>query len=294
MDSKNIPCYNQLCRQFVFRHAIAARKEELKIDEMRKDSRQKESGLYQISDLMKYQEEEVMDIKAVLFDLDGTLLPMDQDAFTKGYFKELAGVLSPLGIEPEALISAVWAGTKAMVKNDGAVSNKEVFWKEFEKLTGQKPERFCEVSDQFYSNEFNRAQRYTGENPLAKEAVRLAGLNGRKVVLATNPLFPYVGQATRLGWIGLKPEDFCLVTSYESDSYCKPNPRYYESICERIGVKPESCLMIGNDEREDMHAAGSIGMNCILAADCMIPCAEQPWNGEKLTFAELVKKLGTI
>ena len=25
-------------------------------------------------------------VKAVLFDLDGTLLPMDQDEFTKGYF----------------------------------------------------------------------------------------------------------------------------------------------------------------------------------------------------------------
>ena len=38
-----------------------------------------------------------MKSKAVLFDLDGTLLPMDQDAFTKGYFKLLAKKLSPHG-----------------------------------------------------------------------------------------------------------------------------------------------------------------------------------------------------
>ena len=30
-----------------------------------------------------------MKLKAVLFDLDVTLLPMDQNAFTKGYFKLL-------------------------------------------------------------------------------------------------------------------------------------------------------------------------------------------------------------
>ena len=31
-----------------------------------------------------------MKIKAILFDLDGTLLPMNQDEFTKAYFGALA------------------------------------------------------------------------------------------------------------------------------------------------------------------------------------------------------------
>ena len=35
-----------------------------------------------------------MNIKAVLFDLDGTLLPMDQDIFVKSYFGLLAKKLS--------------------------------------------------------------------------------------------------------------------------------------------------------------------------------------------------------
>ena len=35
--------------------------------------------------------------KAVLLDLAGTLLPMDQDAFTKGHFKLLAKESSPHG-----------------------------------------------------------------------------------------------------------------------------------------------------------------------------------------------------
>ena len=37
--------------------------------------------------------------KTVLFDLDGTLLPMDQDAFTKGYFTLLVQKLAPHGYD---------------------------------------------------------------------------------------------------------------------------------------------------------------------------------------------------
>ena len=39
-------------------------------------------------------------LTTILFDLDGTLLPMDNDAFTRGYFKLLAARLAPLGYEP--------------------------------------------------------------------------------------------------------------------------------------------------------------------------------------------------
>ena len=74
-------------------------------------------------------------IKAVLFDLDGTLLPMDQDQFTKGYFKELAKAMYPLR-EPEQLISSVWAGTKAMIKNDGRQTNETVFWNTYAGICG--------------------------------------------------------------------------------------------------------------------------------------------------------------
>ena len=60
-----------------------------------------------------------MKITTVLFDLDGTLLPMNQDTFIKAYFGGLAKKMSPHGYEPEKLISAIWSGTKAMIKNTG-------------------------------------------------------------------------------------------------------------------------------------------------------------------------------
>ena len=66
-----------------------------------------------------------MEIKNVLFDLDGTLLPMDMEAFTNGYFGLLTQKMAPRGYDPKRLIDAVWAGTAAMVKNDGSRTNEE-------------------------------------------------------------------------------------------------------------------------------------------------------------------------
>ena len=65
-----------------------------------------------------------MGIKVVLFDLDGTLLPMEQEKFVKSYFGSLAKKLAPYGFEPEKLIESIWAGMKAMVTNNTDKTNK--------------------------------------------------------------------------------------------------------------------------------------------------------------------------
>lgn len=233
-------------------------------------------------------------MKAVLFDLDGTLLPMDQEEFITAYFTELAKVVCNEKIAPNTLKDMIWASTEAMVKNDGSRTNKEAFWDSFREIIGDECERVKPLCDGFYTTKFHNAKIATKENPLAKKAVQLAGEKGRKVVLSTNPLFPMDGQKTRISWIGLTEDDFEFITSYETDSYCKPNPQYFVSICERLGVKPEECLMVGNDEREDMYAASSIGMNCFLVTDCMIACKEHPWNGERGSFKDLIRKLETL
>lgn len=232
--------------------------------------------------------------KAILFDLDGTLLPMDNGVFMKGYFKELAKKLSPVGLEPEKLIESVWTGTKAMIKNDGTRSNDEVFWDVFGQVTGKDTDPFRSASDTFYTTDFANAKAYTAENPLAAEAVKAAHSAAEKVICATNPLFPMNGQLMRLNWVGLGEGDFDMITSYESDSFCKPNPEYYRTICERIGVEPKDCLHIGNDEREDAFAASSIGMDCYIVTDCLIPYDESPWQGSRGTFAELVEYLRAL
>lgn len=59
-----------------------------------------------------------MAIKHILFDLDGTLLPMVQDEFVRFYMPLLAKAYLKKGVEmdPKGFIGAVWKGYEAMVK----------------------------------------------------------------------------------------------------------------------------------------------------------------------------------
>lgn len=209
-------------------------------------------------------------IECVLFDLDGTLLPMDQDVFVKAYFSGLAKKLAPHGYtDPKALIAGIWAGTAAMVRNDGSCTNEEAFWEEFTKLFGEHVRKDEPIFYDFYCNEFQEARHVCGFTPEAAQTVRFVREKGLRVALATNPIFPAVSTESRIRWAGLQPEDFELYTTYENASFCKPNPSYYLEILNKLGLTPEQCLMVGNDAVEDT-AAAKAGMHVFLLTPCLI------------------------
>ncbi len=208
-------------------------------------------------------------ITTILFDLDGTLLPMDQEAFTGAYFRLLAARVTPLGYEPKALVDAVWSGTAAMVKNDGSRTNEEAFWQRFGEIYGEKGLADRPVFDDYYRTDFQKAQVACGFNPAAAAIVHALRERGKRVVLATNPIFPAVATESRIRWAGLEPSDFELYTTYENSRRCKPNPGYYADILAALGLDAGECLMVGNDVGEDM-VAETLGMRVFLLTDCLI------------------------
>lgn len=210
-----------------------------------------------------------MRISTVLFDLDGTLLPMDQDEFIKGYFKLLVAKLAPYGYEPKQLIDAIWSGTADMIKNDGVQRNETVFWAKFSEIFGERVFANKPLFDAFYTGEFQNAKSCCGYNPEAAEAVLRIKERGCRVVLATNPIFPAIATESRIRWAGLAPSDFEWYTTYENSRYCKPNPAYYQDILQKLQCEPEECLMVGNDVTEDM-VAQDLGMQVFLLTDCLI------------------------
>ena len=204
-----------------------------------------------------------------MFDLDGTLLPMDQDEFTQSYFELLAAKVKPYGYEPKQLVEAVWAGTAAMVKNNGGQRNEQVFWEKFAMIYGKKALLDKPIFDRFYAEEFEDAKKICGYNPKAAEAVYKIKEMGCRVVLATNPIFPAIATRSRIRWAGLEPEDFEFYTTYENTNFCKPNPKYYKDVVKRLNAKPQECLMVGNDVSEDMIAK-TVGIEVFLLTDCLI------------------------
>ena len=210
-----------------------------------------------------------MPITTVLFDLDGTLLPMDQDIFVKEYFGRIAGKLAPQGYEPKRLVDTIWRGTGAMVKNDGSTSNEEAFWKVAVAVYGDRIVKDKHFFDEFYETEFDKIKSVCGYHPAAAEIVHRLKEKGLRVALATNPIFPTRATQWRIQWAGLTPEDFELYTTYENSRYCKPNLDYYRDVLTQMNVRAEECLMVGNDVGEDMVTT-KLGMKVFLLTDCLI------------------------
>lgn len=202
----------------------------------------------------------------VLFDLDGTLLPFRQDDFIHSYFGRLVRKALPLGFDRDTLVKAVWAGTGAMVENDGRDLNCNVFWDVFTRLTGRSREELEPVFNAFYANEFDGAREVLTSRPDRSGLLRALRQRDCSLVLATNPLFPPVAVETRLRWVGLTSADFDHITTYENSRHCKPNPAYFRDILADTGKRAEDCVMVGNNATEDM-AALDLGIDGFLVTD---------------------------
>ena len=227
-------------------------------------------------------------MKTVLFDLDGTLLPLDQEAFGKAYIFGMAKYMTPYGYDLQELIRGITVGTGAMVKNDGADTNEEVFWRYFSRNMGRDARADEPYFEEYYRTEFQKVREVCGINPKSAEAIAFLKKAGCRVALATNPLFPRIATHSRVAWAGMNPADFDLITTYENSRHCKPNPEYYRDVVADLGEKPENCIMVGNDVDEDILPARQVGMKTFLLEHSLLNRKGRDLTGiEGGGFAEL-------
>lgn len=205
----------------------------------------------------------------VMFDLDGTLLPMDYDEFEKGYFSLLVRKLMPLGLAKDEIIDGVWAGTKAMVANDGSRTNEAAFWERFNALFYTRFGDLRAAFMDYYETDFDKAIRFCGKNALIPEVIRELKKQPCRLVVATNPIFPEDAIKKRVRWAGLEPDDFVYISTYENSHYCKPNPDYYREILSKLNAAPGEALMVGNDMTEDL-AAQEAGIRTFIITDWLL------------------------
>ena len=229
--------------------------------------------------------------KALLFDLDGTLLPMNTDEFVKHYMRALAPQVKDF-LDPEQFGKVLWAATGKMIKNtDPQLTNEEVFVEHFVKNTGIQRSDIWPTFDRFYEEHFQHLKKHTFPTELSKEIVHIAKEQGRKIVVATNPVFPKAAIYERLNWLGMKDFPFDLVTVYEESHFCKPQPQYFQEILEKIGVIPEQAVMVGNDVQEDM-VASKVGLHTYLVTDYLIDRGQPSYEvDQKGTLNDLYYQL---
>jgi FMN phosphatase YigB (HAD superfamily) len=192
-------------------------------------------------------------VRAILFDMDGTLLSNDMNVFLPRYFELLSAHLAHI-IPPEPFIARLMEASEAMMANDGRATNEEVFASTFYPLAGRSREEMEPIFLEFYAEKFPTLGQYAQRKPEARQVVQLAFDLGYDVVVATNPLFPATATEQRLEWAGVADFAYRLVTSYENSRAVKPNLLYFEQVLEAIGHPPEASLVVG-DEDMDMVAA---------------------------------------
>jgi FMN phosphatase YigB (HAD superfamily) len=221
-------------------------------------------------------------LKAVLFDLDDTLLGNSMDTFLPAYFQALTRYLDHL-IPPERLIAQLMRATKAMDANHNRhITNEEAFASAF--YPALKPDRSTleRHFQHFYVDEFPKLKSLTRRRREARSLVEWALGRGIQVAVATNPLFPRVAVEQRLAWAGVPVDDFgyALVTTYENMRATKSHPAYYREILSRLGRRCGECLMVGDSWEMDVLPASSVGLQVYWVTDeAELPSQDVPLAG---------------
>ncbi|MBP5773636.1 MAG: HAD family hydrolase [Eubacterium sp.] len=216
-------------------------------------------------------------MNTVLFDLDGTLLPIDMKDFVDTFMELLKGYLTSRDFNPDDIVPSIWKAIGAMEVNDGLITNEEMFWKVLMEDLSSKDEsydkkfrrRFQKSLDKFYTGDFQMIRYMVRPSQECHDAVMMLKEKGYRIVLATKPMFPEIAVKERLSWLGFSLKDFDYVTTYENSCYTKPNKKYYEHILKIMDKDPGDCLMVGNDVKEDMFAA-EMGIDVFLIEDYML------------------------
>ncbi|MDO9556210.1 MAG: HAD family hydrolase [Coriobacteriia bacterium] len=229
-------------------------------------------------------------MRAVLFDLDGTLLDIDLESFLQRYFSELQGVAQSLKTELDAsaVIQAIKESTGAMMRPHVGLTNREVFYADFMRRTGIDLDMEWSAFDRFYTEVFPTLGRHCRPAEGARVAVESALSLGLRVAVATNPIFPRIAIQHRIAWAGLDDLGLEIITSYETMHACKPLPEYFRQTAEMLGVDPTECMMVGDDRFLDMPAADT-GMQTFYVGSDTDTSAD--YCGDLVALSDLLPRI---
>ncbi len=230
-------------------------------------------------------------MQGILFDLDGTLLDINIDAFLERYFVALSQAVTSLVSSPEeheGAMRAIHDATGAMMRLHPGETNRETFYRVFESLTAIDLNTEWHVFEEFYHDVFPTLRNGIGPAKGARASLEAARECGLKIAVATNPIFPMSAIEHRMSWAGIQPQDVDAITSYETMLACKPHAEYYRQTCEMIGISPTECLMVGDDRMLDMPAS-SIGIRTFyVGRDSETPT---DYRGDLSALAEALPRL---
>ena len=186
------------------------------------------------------------DVAAVLFDLDGTLIDSAPDLGAAADQLRLVRQLPSLPLERYRPLAG--AGARGMLSVAFG-------------MTPEHPE-FAQLREEFFTNYENRIDRSTLVFDGVAQLVQRLEQRPLPWGVVTNKMQRF----TRL--ITQRMDLFAsagTVISGDTTAHAKPHPAPLLEAARQLGVAPERCVYVGDDER-DIQAGRAAGMKTVAAA----------------------------
>ncbi len=233
-------------------------------------------------------------MKAIIFDLDGTLLPMDTNQFMKLYAQAVTEAFYDFE-EAKEIYPQIMASLKVTIKSTEKRKNFDTFFEDFDLKMPRNKDVYITRFNEFYESGFEKVKEATSISDEIVEAVSILKEKGYKMIIATNPVFPMAANLHRIKWAGLDINDFIHVTSFENNHFCKPNPKFFEEVLFENNLLAEDVMMVGNDVQEDL-CIKALGAKTYLVNDYVInrkpnEIIQTDHQGSYQEFLEFVKGL---
>ena len=198
-------------------------------------------------------------IRAVLFDMDDTLLRLNLTAFVARYVAGASSILARAARATTMSLGAAYVRGFLAMDDQGrmdSLTNEQVFNQVIYAQTGI-PLDDPVIRDLMDYYESEIVPGFSGglvaARPVegAREAIEAVHDAGLICALATNPTFSLACDRARMSWAGVREDDFALVSTFSNSTRSKPSAQYYQEFANALGVRLEECLMVGNDATRD-------------------------------------------
>ena len=207
-----------------------------------------------------------MTLKAVLLDLDDTLVHIDTELFTRRYIDLIAAFVAnrfPTVTADQFKKSIITATRQVSRDLDPMRLNQTVISASINSTllvpTLQLDNAMVEFFDGPYRTLSSLATPVADSRPLFDWLLA----HDLIVVIATNPLFPSAATHERVRWAEFDPQHpgLALITTANNSHFTKPNIAYYSEILAKIGVDAAQALMVGDSFENDIQPALAAGIN---------------------------------
>lgn len=188
-------------------------------------------------------------IKAVLFDMDGTLVDSEYHAITLK-----RQILEKNGVVWTTELCQLLTGRKLKIVID-------------EVLTQYTPEQRQAVLDEYYEPKYHHMDYHQLKFPGAGTILQALYNNGYTLALTTTNSEDSIAQVLQQNhW----EQYFSLVLGLKDVRKQKPDPLIYLTAMERLNVKPEECVIV-EDSRIGLDSAIASGAHVICRRETRIP-----------------------